>query len=70
MCDGEALRYQRRRMIVRTKWARKASSRVVPQEMFLFLSQQICWDRFFVFREDSLMFILSKRWRNPAETNV
>ncbi len=50
MCDGEALRYQSRRMTVRTKWTQKASSRVVPQEMFLFLSQQNVLGQVFCFQ--------------------
>ena len=50
MCDGEALRYQSRRMTVRAKWARFASSRVVPQEMFLFLSQHILLGQVFYFQ--------------------
>ena len=54
MCDGEALRYQSRRMIVRTKWARFASSRVEPQDMFLFLSQQIAGTGFLFSRRSFL----------------
>jgi hypothetical protein len=49
MCDGEALRYQRRRMMVRIKWAFLTPSRVVPQELFHLLPQQYAGAGFFIY---------------------
>ena len=50
MCDGEALRYQSRRVMARTKRARERQAGW-HRRMFILLSQQRCGDRIFYLRD-------------------
>lgn len=63
MCDGEALRYQSRRMIVRTKRVQSLHQAGWYRRKVNVLSQHLCWGGFFISQEVQKMFIFSKRWR-------